>query len=397
MSKRSFNRLPKYELVDTSTLRIEPGFQPDPTYVALYRDFHDAKRITTRTRLNLDLVVPGTPRKDVSGAPIFTQNSADPGQIVAFADRITSGYRPALVLYAADDLGLLGKYVCCDDVLAFHAYRHLGINLVPVHILNGKLLGVSEGCYKLKRPKYNTLKWTRPDVTSYQMLFGGVPFDQDFDAAPAISHFSKLAKLVAAWVREFDKGTSQRATLDYNRTLHSVAYRLGEMADAILLLLAAKMSFQALGILRGAYELSLNFYVDWLAPESMGPLLQASAACQIPGDAQQTKVRLKQLRSSLGTSVDLAENVRERASISPLGVQFYENAYAYLSKVAHQDFSVTEAYQDTLVSDREHGLDAKMRWYLLSWLDAIYTSTLLRLADDIGRGSAFETAARQRD
>jgi hypothetical protein len=129
----------------------------------------------------------------------------------------------------------------------------------------------------------------------------------------------------------------------------------------------------------------LNFHIDWLCPEQVGPLLQSLAILkQLPSDGAEAQKLQKAMDGTYRGLVDVCSNASAKAQLSPLGKVFHENAYPTLSQIVHQDFSVMQEYVMTLEAGAPKKLDQPELMTLVRWLDLIVTTTSSRILDDVG-------------
>jgi hypothetical protein len=194
-------------------------------------------------------------------------------------------------------------------------------------------------------------------------------------------------ELAASKVKEFHISNSEcdADVVHYHQTLHSVAYRVVEGLAAIELLYENKMHHQMRPLVRSLYELFLNFYIDWLCPEQVGPLLQSLALLKqlAPNSAEAQNLK-KAVESTYLGLVDVCSNASAKANLSPLGRLFHESIYPILSQVVHQDFSVMQEYAMTLEAGLPNNMSQSELTTTIRWLDFIVTATSIRILDDVG-------------
>jgi hypothetical protein len=202
-----------------------------------------------------------------------------------------------------------------------------------------------------------------------------------------LSELKKVSDMAADAIKSFHKpnDANDHNIIHYHQTLHSVAYRFSEGISAIDLLFQQKMVHQIRPIIRSLYELFLNFSIDWLCPEQIGPLLQTLAILnRIPPERSDAIDLRKFIDETYGGLVGIYGNASTKASLSSLGKDFYEIAYPRLSQIVHQDFGVTHEYMTTLEIGKPKELDPNDLKLFVRWLDIVVTATVSRILDDVG-------------
>lgn len=104
-----------------------------------------------------------------------------------------------------------------------------------------------------------------PEKCEYYSLLGKKEFS---DNDSKFEHLQSTIDVLTGRLKNFHGAYS--ACIHYHQTLFSVLYRLSEIIQAIRLLIKNSFYYQAVALLRSVYEISLDFYVDWLAPEQVG-------------------------------------------------------------------------------------------------------------------------------
>jgi hypothetical protein len=176
------------------------------------------------------------------------------------------------------------------------------------------------------------------------------------------------------------------------RPVFSVLYRLSENIQAIRLLISNRYYYQAVALLRSMYEMSLDFYVDWLAPEQIGFWLQIHARVNREGFKQAMQLacrskdpkRAKVLSEHKSYCYNFFSNVSNKAVMSPLGRSFYDEVYSFSSEVVHQDFNMTEVYALFMENPEYRSFDTKAIVTLVRCMDMITGKVYSRIEKDIG-------------
>ena len=395
MAKRSrkkepFIRLPKLVEIPAHELQIEDDFVPDVHFAKLYEKFETRKLLATRTRLNIDKIVPGSLERLSDGSAGHHVQDINEKYVFAIAREIRSGHRPTLMLYRGFLDSVSNKFFCPDDQYAFRAYRWLGIQKVPVLILGQEKDLLDESSFVIQGPYYEGMRTFSFERENYASLLTAIVGKET--AIKKLSRDELLKVLegcaleAVGQIEAFHLDGQIQGKIHYHHTLHSVAYRLVESLRAIEVLLINKMSFQIIPIIRVIYELYLNFYVDWLAPESMGPLLQLVASAKgLPAKAGK-RSEFKALEEQFGSIIRFCESPAQKAHFSPLGATFHETVYSTLSSAAHQDFRVTERYGMTLESGYPEDISDEQFHVLIRWLDVIVSEVVGRISDDVAHG-----------
>lgn len=202
--------------------------------------------------------------------------------------------------------------------------------------------------------------------------------------------FHAHAGLVMHELKKFHTGYT--SGLHYHQTLFSILYRLIENLQAIKLLIANGYYYQAVCLLRSTYEMSLDFYVDWLAPEQIGFWLQVHARVDRVGfkmamelaHPKENSKKNKFLAEQKSYCYNFLSNVSNKARLSPLGRSFYNEVYTFSSEVVHQDFNMTEIYSELMESPTSKTFDGEAAVTLIRCLDIITAKICHRIRQDIG-------------
>ncbi len=303
---------------------------------------------------------------------------------------IRRGFRPAVVLYRGIFGDSEGKLVCSDDVAAYEGYKQAGIGLIPAMIMGPReLLTELAICTRVnqkdREARFDSTALILPKT--YQTILGTNEVLRSISFTDAVRKLKDAASLSARKVREFHVPNHEYDSdvVHYHQTLHSVAYRMVEGLSAIELLYEKELAHQLRPLVRSLYELFLNFHVDWLCPEQVGPLLQSLAILkQLPPDSAEAQKLRKAIDVTYRGLVDVCSNASAKANLSPLGKIFHDNAYPALSQIVHQDFSVMQEYVMTLEAGVPKKLDQVELMTLTRWLDLIVTTTSSRILDDVG-------------
>lgn len=158
--------------------------------------------------------------------------------------------------------------------------------------------------------------------------------NEDFNHCQSLAALIKQSEKTVAAIKAFHRSAPDSP--DYHAMLVNLVMRHARGLDTISRLIELNRIEHALGITRMIYEAFLNFYIDWLCPQFMGPRLQFLAA--IRGSGKQQKKQIEANMHLLTNFVGLLENTTEKARVSPLGSLYHEIVYPTLSLVAHQSY-----------------------------------------------------------
>jgi hypothetical protein len=189
-------------------------------------------------------------------------------------------------------------------------------------------------------------------------------------------------------------------TLHYHDTLHSTLARTRDYLAGARCLLSAGLYSQAVSLYRSLYELHLNFYADWLAPENSW--MELAHAVNV--DSRYIKVIEKELHQDFlqGRTRQKAEElvkralllarwmgvVKNKASFAPVGIGFHDVYYGYLSRVQHQDFRETASHANRFRSENHQVIDNNCLDWLGLHVNVVVTETLQLIESDIGEPTA---------
>jgi hypothetical protein len=83
-------------------------------------------------------------------------------------------------------------------------------------------------------------------------------------------------------------------------------------------------------------------------------------------------------------------NQAEKGRVSPLGSKAHNAIYSELSPAVHQDFGVTQEFGDSLESGVVEPMSRSELAQILQYLNVVMSSTIVRIADDVGAGKGVE-------
>jgi hypothetical protein len=380
-------RSPRLEEVQLEDLKDDSTRVTDGHFVKLYQSYASGKLTAIFTRIDIEQIIPGVFLRSSDGLVTQHNFSADDEHVSHMAYEIRCGLRPALYLYKGIFGDSVGRFVCSDDVLLFHAYRHLGIKCVPAVLLGKPSSRLNESgiCVRARNGRVKFESTIAVERTHAPSFLGDNRALADISPLQAIEKLRRAAESACACIKAFHIGAKSAHQVHYHQTIHSVAYRLAEALKAIELLLKNDLAYQVRPLVRSTYELFLNFYMDWLSPHHMGLVLQgvAALATQEKGTARY-EVLDKAIRNTFGGLADICKNAAEKGRLSPLGQGMHESIYAALSPVVHQSFSVTGDYIATLDSGVLEPMALDELRANVRWLDVVAAAMIPRLLDDVG-------------
>jgi hypothetical protein len=382
-----FKRYPSLQEVSFDDIKRDPSHVSDDHFVKLYVQYRSGINRSTLTRIDISRIYSGVFWRDSDGTIHRSDYESGQKHIEWMCYDIRRGYRPPLHLYR----GFFGEsaagFVCSDDVLAYNAYRALGIRLVPAKILGRQKNELDESgiCLRVINDREVFDSSTAVARTHAQTLLGLNYKLKELSALEAIQRLESAARNAAACVKAFHIEIKSKNKVRYHHSLHSVAYRLSEILRAAALLLEHDLTHQIRPLVRSAYELLLNFYIDWLAPEHMGLLLQGLAVLSRIGKSHPGYKKFQEtIRRSYGGLSELCRNAAEKGRLSPLGDSMHADIYGALSPVVHQDFGVTHEYSDTLESGSPSKMDNQELTGHIRVLDLVTAAMVSRITDDVG-------------
>ena len=276
------------------------------------------------------------------------------GPLILEILNIQLGFRPSVFLYNAFVGPGKNKLICSDDLLAFHAYKKLGIRYIPAVILgkHPECLHEMGICTRGDRNSgasiFNSLIVHKHALVP--SLAGDPENFEKLDFTHLLGTLIRYVESTKEAVSAFHRASGEVA-IHYHHTLYSVLCSLEQLLYAVELLLSNGLERQIRPLVRSAYDLFLNFYIDWLYPEKMGALFQALAILSRSDKSHAEIASLDNaIRKTFGGLVDILINQSEKGRISPLGSNVHRAIYSELSPAVHQDFGVTQEFGDSLES-----------------------------------------------
>jgi hypothetical protein len=380
--------MPKTVQMPLADLKFDDTLPTDEQFVGLYSKYLTGKLKDIRTRVDIRTIVPGFFQVSEHGSYENVGLQYDERALDSEIWNIRLGFRPSVFLYKAFVGPGKNKLICSDDLLAFHAYKKLGIRYIPAVILG-------------KHPEclHESGICTRGDPKTRASVFDSVIVHKH-DLAPSLAgdpgsfeklDFTDVVRTLTRFVGSTKDAisafhqSSVEVAIHYHHTLYSVLCSLEQLLHAIELLLANGLEHQIRPLVRSSYDLFLNFYIDWLYPEKMGALFQALAVLSRTDKSRAEYASLNNaIRETFGGLVDILMNQSEKGRISPLGSRVHQAIYSELSPAVHQDFGVTQEFGDSLESGVVEALPRSELSRTLQYLNVVVSATIVRIADDVG-------------
>jgi len=390
---KKLNRRPLTISIPASQIHCRNGLIDDEVFSKKYSQFSNGKKQALLSRIPLENIINGFFRRN-NGKFEFIEDPVRRDMVDHAKAMIRSGRRPELYIYKNIVSSSEIPYIAPDDTHAYIAYKELGIQSVPVVILEVST-DLEESAFQIRHQLYHEENLgaficatsSLPEQTHYHSILGESSFSSN-DASLAHIQLSidKLIEKLKAFHGEYSSG------IHYHRTLFSILFRLSENIQAIRLLIDNRFYYQAVALLRSIYEISLDFYVDWLAPEQVGFWLQTHSAVdrkglkmafQLAAPSDNAK-KNKFWEESMRYCYDFLSTARNKAEMSPLGRRFYDEVYTFTSEVIHQDFKMTEAYALFMENPEHRSFDAEAITTLITCVDMIAGKDYSRILQDIG-------------
>jgi hypothetical protein len=382
--------------------RIKPSTWsagPDPIFTHKYLKFLKGDATLYMTRVSLEHVKPGFYCHTKTEGLEYRCDDPPKDVVMELARTIREGHRPSLHLYGNINESEPARYLCPDDVATYRAYTSLGMKKVPAAILNSHRRKWEESAIGLRvYPQSANDAPTHVHVvenftpTELPGYISDGALSTDFETHVQVLRSAiEGAKLA---IKEFH--LSSASPLHYHHTLYSTLIRLDETLHAVRMLARERLWYQAAPLIRTLYETSLNFYLDWLVPEQMHAFFALSSVLTeshvkkfiddsaLNRKSRGSKAARAALKAALDRTFSLVRTVKRKAQLSPLGDDFYQNIYSFLSRVAHQDFEIVANYAHTLERDGRPEFNNDTMLTLIRFADLIVAKVVTRILDDIG-------------
>lgn len=393
--KPKLNRLPVTATIPLDKIYSSREVVQDDIFLKKYIRFQRGEKQALLTRMPLSYIKNGFYKN--SGSGFVSVTDSPPEDHVAYVvNLIRSGHRPQIYIYKNINKNSSDLYVAPDDAAVYKAYESLRIEVVPVVALDTSI-ELEESAYQVKNLKFkeenlgafiDSIVAKKETGQTYSVLGEKISCLHQEELEKLHVHASLVMQELKSFHSDYISG------LHYHQTLFSILYRLVENLQAIKLLIANNYYYQAVCLLRSTYEMSLDFYVDWLAPEQIGFWLQVHARIDRVGfkmamelaHPKENSKKNKFLAEQKSYCYNLLSNVSSKAILSPLGRSFYDEVYTFSSEVVHQDFNMTEIYSVLMGDPNCKTFNEEAATTLVRCLDIVTAKICHRIRQDIGSG-----------
>jgi hypothetical protein len=384
--------LPVYRIPIDELHVPDYAIEPDEKFVQLYSEFDRGRVNAYSTRVAVEDILDGfcTPPPACEIKEEITPEK----EIERLCDWIRAGARPTLFVRENDSCPDAPRFFYTDGSAALKAYRRLGIAEVPVAIVSASLP-------------------TRLPHSSFEIGHGGHLRDPvarveefrpcDVDTVPAIAALGTplpevlmraKGRLLNAieMLRSFHHESGEHDTIHYHDSVYSMLVRAQEHVQGIELLAEHKLWSTVPNLQRTLYELSLTYYVDWLAPEQTYFDMSVAASLDSAGlrlledmltkdyAEQGSPQRAKALAKRAMRLVRWLDKVSNKAAFAPIGIALHEKFYSALSSTAHQDFAQTAKHANRFRDPSYEHFGERSQQSLADFVN-IVVGTIVSMAD----------------
>lgn len=324
--------------------------------------------------------------------------------VIQFMHEIRGGARPTLHLYGNLNPADNARFMCSDDVAACIAYRQLDFGAAPAVVLGAGKESLPFSAFET-RSNGKDLDYgpgIRGIISTGELSLVSSVAGPDLPEGPGelLGMLQKKLTLLVAKLRAFHLAGPDE--IHYHHMVFSALVRMQETLRAIYVLVEQDLWYQALSLLRVVYEIHLNFYFDWVQPETSYRYLAAAAVF----NGKEVSRRREDMRSRLESDgvpstvateragsvwkpVLMASNISEKAKLSKIGIIFHKNIYEFLSGVTHQDFEVASIHANRFNDEDYLVVDASVKKTYLRFMDYVVAEFVACIDDDIGRGEGL--------
>lgn len=252
----------------------------DPIFQRLYAKFVTGKISAYLTRFPMDLIQPGFYL--IKNNYEHCLDSPPKSLIAEFMQQIRGGERPSLHLYPNPNPNTREEFpfLCPDDVLYYEAYKALKISCVPATILSignydlpySVMEARSQKGLEIIEPRIQRLISAKKPSTLATLIGNEI----SKNPSETLTILIKKLEYTITRIRQFHISTP--AEIHYHQMIFSATLRMKETLEAIEILVKNNLWYQALALLRVLYEIHLNYFFDWLQPQTNYKFLAAAAA-----------------------------------------------------------------------------------------------------------------------
>jgi hypothetical protein len=336
LKSAAHRRAPKITRIPLSKIRFDERYPADDRLTPLVVRAETGVDPVALTRIREDQIVSGFFVRD--GKEVVHKSFHDEKRVKDMVAILRGGQRPMLLVYWNIHAPGPWKYVCPDDELMLAAYRAAGIRMIPCQILRPKKTarGVGE-IWVRSGARRIMLDSTLPaSSAAVATMFGEKKVRFSHLVGKLRKSCDETLPMIEAFHQEGGDGVS------YHQMLHATVVRHERTLDSIRYLVGRRRREHAGALTRLAYEAYLNFYLDWLSPEFLGPRIQLLSRirdAQLNSSEEEAAKRNLKGLEAIREFVPLFESTLEKARLSPLTEQFYRMFYPQFSLMTHQSYS----------------------------------------------------------
>jgi hypothetical protein len=369
----------------------------DPIFISLYKKYLTGRLSGYATRVPIEQIQEGF--YSMSQHLEYLCDDPPENVIEELILDVRKGARHPLHLYSNPKPNSEIRFLCPDDVALCIAYRQIGIKLVPAIVFAPGKQSLPESALEIRvtpsaknlGPRVCGLISAETPQTLPTILRSTV----SANASNKLSKLTEALRVLVARLRLFH--VSEPDQLHYHHMVFSAVIRTQETLRAIELLIENNLWYQALALLRVLYEIHLNFFFDWLQPETNYRFLAASAALNSAGVTKARADMSKELISQGTTQksadeqanivwrpVTFASTVAEKARLPKVGILYHKNIYSFLSQITHQDFEVASLHANRFDDETFLTIDKELKTTYLRFIDLIISEFVVCVDRDIG-------------
>lgn len=383
-------------MIHRSEINIDKDMDFDEIFIKKYKKYYLGKINGYSTRISTDNIKPGFYRRINSefqhDLGYLNQEEIEKVKII-----IKAGARPTIHIYGNINKEDNEEFLCPDDVNVYMAYKELEIKKIPVLIL-GSSNNMEESGYIVRSIEYNQNTYTPHFHGCIPINATRIPvttINKKITHDDALNELIILIKDTKKALKDFHQPIN--TALHYHHTQFSILKRAEDSLLSMRLLYQSKLYLNAAVLVRSLYELTLIFYADWISPEIFNKYLKLSSIIKekewlIECDKElkanmkkgMKKTEAEKLKNSHMSAFHLASTVSEKARIFPLGEDHHQQLYSFLSKIAHQDFSMTARYKDTFDEVSEEAYSQDIMNDAIFYTDIFISHIVNNILSDIG-------------
>ena len=369
----------------------------DPIFTGLYKKFLTGRISGYATRVPLEQIQEGF-YSMAKNLDYFCDSPPEDVLEEQMLD-VRKGARYPLHLYSNPTQNSEVRFLCPDDVALCIAYKRLGIKSVPAIVFAPGKQSLPESCLEVRvTPSAKNLG---PRVCRLISAEEPPTLPTILGQTVSVNSSNELSKLTAALrslvarLRLFH--ASELCQLHYHHMVFSAVIRAQETLRAIELLIESNLWYQALSLLRVLYEIHLNFFFDWLQPETNYRFLAAAAVLRSTGVAKEKADMSKELirqgasqesadeqAKIVWRPVTFASTVAEKARLPKVGILYHKDIYSFLSQIAHQDFEVATLHANRFDDETFLTIDTELKITYIRFIDLIVSEFVACVDRDIG-------------